>query len=384
MSLILASALLLTAQGSDLKFIPSGMTRLTGGYSPIRADMSASVEVGPNSKHPADLKAPMYGNLKFGDKSWMFILDEPEGGTPRLFVDANANQDFTDDPAIAWAGTKQGDYMLFRGDAKLLMNGQLASVSMYRFDKADPSRAALKNTLLYYSDFGYEGNLKIGPKSYPVRFAGTISASTRIFVDRNGNGKSDGRAENVSVGKPFNFDGVTYELQPRGNGLEVVKSTQSVDEFKLPPDLSVGAKVPSFEAVATDGTKISFPKSYAGKIVMLDFWATWCGPCIAEMPNVIKAYEKYHDKGFEILGISFDQANAAKKLADFTKEHNMPWAQVYEGKYWDTVIGRQFGVEAIPFGLIVDGTTGKVLANSPRGAQLEKALEAAFASKGGK
>lgn len=382
MSLLLALTLA-AAQGGDLNLIPEGMTRRLGGYSPVRAEMNSAYEVGLFSKAPAGLKAPMYGTMKFGAKSFVFILDEPEGGAPSFYLDSNGNGDLTDDAPIAWTGRKSGDFTMYQGSGKVGLHGKMAAVNFYRFDKNDPQRAQLKNTLLYYGDFGYEGKVTIGPKTYPVLFAGEPAANMRLWIDRNGNGKSDGRSENVVAGKPFNFEGVTYVLSLKGNGFECAKSDQTVAEFKLPPNLATGQTVPSFDAVATDGTKVSFPKSYAGKIVMLDFWATWCGPCIAEMPNVIKAYEKYHDKGFEILGISFDQANAAEKLANFTKQNNMPWPQVYEGKYWETTIGLQFGVEGIPFALIVDGSTGKILANSPRGEALEKALESAFASRKG-
>lgn len=350
---------------------------------PVRAEMGA--DAAGIKKQPENLVSPVFGKIAIGDKSYAFILDEPEGAPAKLYVDSNADGDLTNDPATTWAPRKQGEMTMYFGDAKILVNGEMASINAYRFDKNDPQRAALKNMLLYYTDFGYEGKLKVGANTYPFAFAGPVDAGARLWVDRNGNGKSDGRSESVLANKPFNFGGTTYELKLVDGGFQVVKSAQTVEEFPLPPDLSIGALAPSFQATATDGTKISFPKSYAGKIVMVDFWATWCGPCIAEMPNVIKAYEKFHDRGFEILGISFDQANAADKVASFTKEHSMPWKQVYEGKYWETTLGKQFGVEGIPFGLLVDGDTGKVLAsgNAIRGEALEKAIEAALANRRG-
>ncbi|MCB8933273.1 MAG: TlpA family protein disulfide reductase [Fimbriimonadaceae bacterium] len=380
---LLLTGALLASQGGGLTFVPSGMTAKMGGYIPIRAEMSADAT--GVAKRPGGLQAPMFGSFAIEGKRYAFILDDPDGGTAQLYVDSNADGDLTNDPATTWAPRKQGEMTMYFGGAQVLVHGDLASVVVYKFDKNDPQRAALKNTLLYYTDFGYQGKLTVGGKTYPIAFAGGVEPTTRLWVDRNGNGKSDGRAESISADKPFNFGGTTYELKIVDGAFQAVTSSKSVEEFPLPPDLSVGAMVPTFQATATDGTKVSFPKSYAGKIVMVDFWATWCGPCIQEMPNVIKAYEKYHDKGFEILGISFDQANAAEKVAAFTKEHSMPWKQVYEGKYWDTTIGKQFGVEGIPFGLLVDGDTGKVLAsgNAIRGAALEKAIEAALANRKG-
>lgn len=379
---ILALALVLTGDKIELKYIPTGITKKVGGYMPVRAAM------GPTSKgvtkKPETTGTPSYGVIPIGSQEFAFVLDEPADGPSKLYVDSNGDGDLTNDPATVWAGRKSGNFTTFTGTAQVMVNGELSSLGVYRFDKTDPQRAQLKDTLLYYTDFGYEGMGKFGNDEFKVTFAGALTDKSSLWIDRNGNGKSDGRSESVMMGKPFNFGGTVYVLSVAGDGIEIGTSSETVAEIPLPPDLSVGRDVPKFEAVAMNGKKIDFPTTFKGKVVMLDFWATWCGPCIAELPNVIKAYEKYKDKGFDVLGISFDQANMAEKVTTFTKEHNMPWMQIYEGKYWETTLGLQFGVQGIPFCLLIDGDTGKILAtvDKLRGENLDKTLEQVMANRG--
>jgi thiol-disulfide isomerase/thioredoxin len=146
----------------------------------------------------------------------------------------------------------------------------------------------------------------------------------------------------------------------------------------------VGQPPASFEAKTIDGKAVKFPQDYKGRLVMLDFWATWCGPCIRELPGLIKVHEEFHAKGFEVLGISLDSADNVATLPEFTKSKGMSWPQICDGQGWQCPIARSYGVRGIPSCWLIDGDTGLVVATSPdlRGTPLRGTVERCLANLG--
>ena len=409
--LAFAMAACASAEEVQLKWQSSEAHQKLGNYSPQRLQLTA---VKPDSvkKAPGDLAAPLYGELKLGPKdapgTTLIIRDEPEGKPARLFVDANSNGDFTDDSAATWKSRKTPgpdgkDLTSYNGDATVKIpyagGSKDAHLFFYRFDKTDERRATLKDFLFYYRDYGLSGDIKLGDKSYAAMLVDEMSSGdfrgaegkssrVRLLIDSNSDGKFDSRREGYDIKSPFNLGGTTYEVSgmTAAGSFQIVKSKETVEEVQPAPNLVKGAKAVPFTANTTDGKEVKFPDDYKGKVVLLDFWATWCGPCIKELPNVVANYEKYHEKGFEILGISLDQAKAEEKLANFTKENKMPWPQIYDGKWWQARIGQTYAIDSIPAMLLIDGDTGAILGSGVecRGERLGPALEKALAAKTGK
>lgn len=138
-----------------------------------------------------------------------------------------------------------------------------------------------------------------------------------------------------------------------------------------------GREIRDFTATTLDGETVS-PASLKGKVYLLDFWATWCGPCIAELPHLRRAYKVWNDQGFEIVSISVDQNK--EDLTDFIAKNAMPWLHVYdEDRAVDERLGDRFGVYGIPHTILV-GQDGTILGGGYRGQALDEAVEKALAN----
>jgi len=116
---------------------------------------------------------------------------------------------------------------------------------------------------------------------------------------------------------------------------------------------------------------------YKGKYVMLDFWASWCGPCRAENPNVVKAYTKYKDKNFTILGVSLDRPDGKADWQKAIKSDGLSWTQVSDLKYGDNQAAALYFVQAIPSNFLLD-PDGKIIAKNLRGSDLDDKLAELF------
>ena len=340
---------------------------------------------------PPGLVNPSYAELKLGSRDnpqlYTVIIDEPDNAPSRLFVDASGNGDFTGGPQPVWSAYARTNasngkrFVTYQGGATFKVAYGSNSVDLrldfFHPDKSDIRRVENGNWLYYEADYVRTGAVTLAGTTYPavlVDISGTgdfrtdpkaTNSTTTLYLDLNLDGKFAHRSESFPVREPFNIGGTTYEIggiTASGDQLEAIPSQRQAEETKPLPNLTAGHTAVSFEATNTAGQAIKFPADYKGKVVLLDFWATWCGPCVQEMPNLITAYSRFHEGGFEIIGVSLDNPDSAAKLAAFTKQKGMAWPQIYNGESWLGSIVRQYAIDSIPHAFLIDGATGRIIA----------------------
>ncbi len=222
------------------------------------------------------------------------------------------------------------------------------------------------NTALALSESEAATKLKDGFMKQMKQYADTSgSQPNAVFAARMLNPKDD-IAYLVTFGKV---------LEKKWPGTQMTKDFNDFilkTKELLPESTDVGSKAPELKLNDMDGKPVSL-SSFKGKFVLIDFWASWCGPCRGENPNVVAAYNKYRDKNFTILGVSLDKDKEPWVKA--VNKDGLNWTQVSDLKGWSSGAAAKYGVQSIPANFLIN-PEGVIIAKGLRGPDLESKLEA--------
>jgi len=389
---------------------PIGATDLTARLSPINESSMARFGVFDpqtallSAEKPTGVsKAPArdelhWARFEFGPASASrtihVALSESDPTAPAIWIDANSNGDLTDDADQKWQPVKPADASAPSPAYETFFtlptdDGPFAgrTVRVFRFTPAEATARKLTPLGIYASmPAGAQGELLIDSRKYAAvlldrsatadfTYPNGRSSAMLLLLDANGD-SNFGPTERFPIDRAFRLNDAWFEVDTiKGDGTEFkLKKAASPEEIAkrtAPP--TTGDVAPAFTGPGLDGKPVNFPADYKGKLVLVDFWATWCMPCVAELPNVKAVHDKYHDKGLEVLGISFDKPGQADAVRKFAEARKLPWRHVYEGKFWATDIGQKWNIGSIPAAFLIDGDSGRVLAAGPavRGEKLD-------------
>jgi thiol-disulfide isomerase/thioredoxin len=287
----------------------------------------------------------------------MFMLENSE-------IDVSINKENMTRSAVSGSESNI-PYIVFQENMKKIQNEGKVVMSNYEKTRS-PQEAAKKD-----SPYRLVVQLRERIKAYPIKFIkenNDADYSLYLLQSEVNNPKID---VNIFMDA---YQNLSTRLKETDKGKKIEeKLLQQLKKIEKTQYLEIGKIAPTFEAPTADGTLVSLDE-LKGKVTIIDFWAAWCGPCRRENPNVVRVYEKYHDQGLEIIGVSLDgqrrQKNPKQTWLDAIEKDKLTWTHVSHLKYFEDPVAKLYNITSIPATFILD-KDGRIVAKGLRGKALE-------------
>ncbi len=359
---------------TELETNPESLIREATVFQSLTAVEKSTLRIKREPKFQT--KNPVYGKIIIGNspvkQNIGVVVDEADGQTPRIYIDANNNRNLTDDGSPEWTKNESGVFFkevviraTFMVDGKAQELNLPYTVFRYRNEERKQTR------VVFQSKFARSGELKIGNNAYKI-IAQTYNEQglflnlqeITIGIDINQDGQISKSLLSAEIfwggnggGKPFNIAGETYRMaRVSESGSKIVLEVSPV-KVKPKNSILVNTPAPDFSFQTLNNKTIGL-SDLKGKVVLLDFWAIWCAPCVANLPDIKKIYNQHGRSEFEIIGISLDGGEASKTtlndLQNFAAKEQVNWLIAFDNGGWDNAAAQTYNITGIPIHIVID------------------------------